>query len=371
MFILCYPDKRNNIIGVWKMEEFKVCFYGDLNFGESYQAIYDIQSKKNVLRQKGYHFLLENVKHFFKDADLNIVNLETVLTNVKHSSLMGIKACIHWSDLEIAPPLLKEYGVDVANLGNNHAYDYGEEGLKQTLCALDNMGIGHFGAGLSEAEAGQEYKKEINIDGKKVNLYVLGGYKYREDYDKEFDFYAKRDKSGVNLLMPNTAKEQIENIRKSDPGAYIVVSPHFGFDLQKTIDHQREQARRYIDMGADIVIGHGPHMMNEIEFYKDKTIIYSLGNFMFAADFNPSKIPYSLVLKLVFRDDRDISKPLVCLYPIYTNEIETNYQTKLIQQEQFYEVLDLLCNNKQEIADKLAADFDNKNGVCIYVNPEG
>lgn len=359
----------NTLLNKVKESKYDIFFYGDLEFAESYQARYDVQFKRNVLRQKGYDYTLEKVKHFLNEADLNIANFESVITNEQSSSLTGVKACVHWDDPEIVPELLKRHNMHAVSLGNNHGYDYDRAGLIQTLQSLDAAGVSHFGAGLDEKAAAEPYVKNVTLGKQNLNLYVFGGYKYRQDYDKDFHYYAQGSKGGVNLLIPERVNEKIAKIKKEDKDAYIVMFPHFGFDLQKTVQHQREMAHAFIDAGADIVIGHGPHMINEIEYYKGIPIIYSLGNFMFAADFHKKSLDYSLIAKLSFKKNFGL-KPVVALYPIYTNEIKNNYQTRPIAKEELPKVIKLLCENNGNIEKSLTIDENDKLGICIYLtNP--
>ncbi len=349
-------------------KELRITFYGDFTFGENYQARYDYQEKVSILRQKGYDFLFENVKHFFEKSNYNIVNLESPITNVQKSDLENKKACIHWCDIKITPELMKKYNIHAASLGNNHGYDYGEEGLKQSLDALKKAGIDTFGAGLNIEEAKKPLLKSFNIENKKLNLYVFGGYKYREDYETEFHFYALNNKGGVNLLMPERVNDTIKQIKNEDNDAYIVMFPHFGFDLQKTVPMQKEMARSFIDAGADIIIGHGPHMMNQIEYYNNKPIIYSLGNFIFPADFKGKMTSLNLVCSLVFKGE-DL-KPAIELYPVFADSNSKTPQTRLCIKEEIGEVIRRLCEEDKDdlIKNSILKDENNPLGICLTLN---
>ncbi len=349
-------------------EELRVTFYGDFTFGENYQARYDYFEKINVLRQKGYDYLFDKVRHFFSNSDFNIVNLESPITDVQKSFLENKKACVHWCDREISPKIMKRYNIHAASLGNNHGYDYGEEGLKQSLEALKGANIEPFGAGMNIEEAKKPLVKNFTVNGKPLNLYVFGGYKYREDYETEFHFYAKKDKGGVNLLMPDLVSDSIKQIKDNDENAYIVMFPHFGFDLQKTVLMQKEMARAFIDAGADTVIGHGPHMMNQMEYYKGKPIIYSLGNFIFAADFRGRMTPLNLVCSLVFKDGN--AKPVFELYPVHMNTDSKTPQTRPVEKQEINEVIRRLCEEDEDdtIKKSVSTDENNPLGICLTLN---
>ncbi len=349
--------------------ELRITFYGDFTFGENYQARYDYFEKINSLRQNGYDYLFQKVEHFFKNSDYNIVNLESPITNSLKSSLEYKKACIHWCDLEVAPKIMKKYNIHAASLGNNHGYDYGELGLKQSLEALDKVQIKHFGAAMNEKSAKEPLVEHFDYNGKPLNLYVFGGYKYREDYKTEFNFYAQGEtKGGVNLLMPEKVCDDIKKIKNEDSNAFIVMFPHYGFDLQKTVQMQKEMSRAFIDSGADIVIGHGPHMINQIEYYNNKSIIYSLGNFIFNADFRGRMTPYNLVASLVFKDD--IQKPAIELYPVHMNTNSKTPQTRPIEKQEIDEVIKLLCEEDKDdiIKNSISIDENNPLGICLTLN---
>ena len=339
--------------------EVRISFYGDFTFGENYQARYDFQEKTNILRQRGYDFLFDNVKCFLYGSDFNVINLETSLSNAKTSYLEAKKAVVHWSDPEIAPKLLKKYKIHAASLGNNHSFDFGEAGLKQSLDVLRKENISCFGAGMNEEEAKKPLKKEFIINKTPFNLYIFGGYKYREDYDKDFDFYARGAKAGVNLLTVERTANEIKNIKANDPYAYIVIFIHFGFDLQKTVNAQIESARGFIDCGADLVAGHGPHMINRFEIYKEKPIIYSLGNFIFPADFRGKCAPYNLVAMLNVAEAGNKVKTSISLYPIYMDTNSKTPKTRLITKDEVSEVIEHLSEGDEKIKKIFKVKEDN------------
>lgn len=328
------------------MEKYSIGFFGDFTTGENYQQKAEALERTNVLRQYGYDWLFEKVKPVISKFDMNIFNLETPLTRRTRSFLHGIKPCVHWADPEIVPKLLKKYNVEAVSLGNNHGMDYEISGLEDSFRALEAQNISHFGAGLNSLEAKEPYKKEIKIKKESINLYVLGGYKYREDYEKNFKFYADDSKGGVNLLTPEKASPVIKAIKARDKKAYIVAFPHFGFDLLKTTKLQNDYARSFIDAGADIVIGHGPHMINSIEKYKKKTILYGIGNFIFPTNFRGKPIPYNTVVELVFELSKQGKiEAKTYLYPTYMNNQSYSAQTRFITKSEVDEFVTLLLEN--------------------------
>ncbi len=339
-------------------------FFGDFTTGENYQLKYENELRKNSLRQMGYDFLMKNCSEFLEDS-YNIVNLETPITANPKSSLEHKKAVLHWSCPNVVPEFLKKYNINAVSLGNNHAYDYNHDGLVETINSLDKVNIEHFGAGYDIEDAKKPLIKSFKIGERAVNLYIFGGYKYREDYSLEFDFYAKDKKSGVFLLMPETIEKEILKIKKEDKNSLIIIFPHFGFDLQKTVSQQIQSARTWIDMGADFVIGHGPHIMHGIEYYKGKTIVYSLGNFVFNANFKGKGIPYNLICELELFEENDEFKIKQKLYPIYVDNNSFSPITRGIREDELDEVIKILTNDKEEIKEKI--DIIKGRKICIEI----
>lgn len=330
----------------------RVKFFGDFTTGESYQTGYDLQFRTNVLRQKGYDWLMEHIKGYFENS-YNIVNLESPITNCTQSSLVNKKSVLHWMDPKIAPNFMKKYGIDAVSLGNNHAWDYEYKGLKQTLKCLDSVEIKHFGAGLNLKQAQAPLTTTFNINSKKVNLYVFGGYKYREDYEKEFNFYADKNKGGVFKLIPETSCKDIKEVKKNDPDSFVVIYPHFGFDLSNRVDHQIEFAKAWIDSGADMVIGHGPHLLNCIDYYKGIPIIYGLGVFIFPVNFRKSVNEYCAVCEIEFVEEDNKIKAIKRLYPLHFDNGSFAPVTRPVNDDEIDGFIDTLTNSDNELKNKI------------------
>ena len=345
------------------MDTNKIRFFGDFTTCENYQAIYERDYKSNILRKKGYDYLLKDTKQLFEDS-FNIVNLESPITNVIKSPLEGRKASIHWMDPDIAGEYLKKYGINAVTLGNNHGYDYGHEGLMQTIDILQKNNIEYFGAGINAQDAESPLNISLDFNGKSLEIFLIGGFKYREDYDSEYNFYAGKDKSGVNCLTAVKGCEQIKKIKQNNPEALVIMFPHFGFDLLNTVTHQIDYAHSWIDAGADFVIGHGPHQMNSIEYYKGKLICYSLGNFLFPASFYGRVIPYNLVAELNFSYNKKKGEFLILpkLYPTHLDNNSISAMTRPIKEDEIEEVLNHLSDD-----DDLKSKIKVHKGELIWL----
>lgn len=170
--------------------------------------------------------------------------------------------------------LLKELGADVVTLANNHMLDFGRGPLGETLETLDEAGILHVGAGrnLGEAKACQS----IEVQGRRIGF--LGASRVIPDSS----WMAASKGSGLFATYdPKLLLEEIQAAKAEND--YVVVYVHWGIERNtEPEDYQKSLARAYIDAGADAVIGSHPHVLQGMEFYKEKPIFYSLGNFIFS-----------------------------------------------------------------------------------------
>lgn len=181
--------------------------------------------------------------------------------------------------------IFKELGIDIVTLANNHAMDYGTDALLDTCETLDKAGIARVGAGkhLEEAKA----PVILEAQGKKIGF--LGASRVIP----VGSWNATSTKPG--MLTTYDPKILVDEIRKlREQCDYLVVYVHWGIERKETPeDYQRSLGKQYIDAGADVVIGSHPHVLQGVEYYKGKPIVYSLGNFIFG-----SSIPKTALLKV-------------------------------------------------------------------------
>ncbi len=217
--------------------------------------------------------LLDEVAPLFKAADIAFFNLEGPIVDGGNSGKCGAsagKTCFAFRMPTHYAKYIKAAGLDVVSLANNHAADFGDRGRDSTRNALDALGIKHAGSDK------EKYAMTIlEVKGKKVAVVAFAH----------------------NSLTPNIndldfAKKLVEEAdKKAD---IVMVTFHGGAEgaananvPQRTEVFLGEQrgnlpafARTVIDAGADVVIGHGPHVLRGMEIYKDRLIAYSLGNFV-------------------------------------------------------------------------------------------
>ena len=357
--------------------DFEVLFVGDVSLGENYLAAYVLMKKTefNILEKYGYDYPFQKIKSLLFDSDLVIANLETPLVDIANTPKPSFAYSDasryknkqgrfqHWSDIKKAPIYLKKYNILNFSLANNHLLDYGIEGFNQTLESLRENGIRFFGAGYNRRQADRPFIENIVVGNHRFKLVVFSSFEYRKGYDEDFSFYASISKSGVNPLSLRRVAQNIMKIRKNNNNAYIVVYPHWGGARNygwKT-DSQTRIAHKLIDAGADIIIAHGPHNLQQIEYYRGKLIIYSTGNFMFMSlgKYNEHNAPpFSLAVKLIFREYKNSAinnaeviaasnnqiNRYIKLYPILSDNRLQNFQTRFVDQKEFEIVCDLLIN---------------------------
>jgi poly-gamma-glutamate capsule biosynthesis protein CapA/YwtB (metallophosphatase superfamily) len=324
----------------------KILFLGDTSFGENYQRGYEKKGQGNILKDKGYNYPLQNFKPLLIQSDLVIANMETPLCKRKLTPLKG-KDYLHWSSAKKAPKYLKNHNITVVSLANNHTLDHGTEGLKHTLTALKKRDIEWFGGGLTESQAAKPYVKKLQIGKDIFWLGVIGAFEYREDYDKQYNFYAKGDQGGTNTLSVNKIASQIKKLRDLHPNIFVVVFPHWGQNYVWKSDVQTELAHQLIDAGVDMVIGHGSHMLGEIEYYSGGCIIYSIGNFVFASKGRYEKLnapPFSLIMQLELKVKEDRLQKTFKIYPTFTNNRKTNFQSRFVDENEFNKIQQLIMD---------------------------
>jgi poly-gamma-glutamate capsule biosynthesis protein CapA/YwtB (metallophosphatase superfamily) len=311
----------------------QILFLGDTYFGESYQTNPKYNRGINVTEQYGYDYFFENVKDLLLSADYTIANLETSLYESDEVKFQK-KPYSHWSYAEKTCRILKKYNIRCLSLGNNHVMDYGTEGLKNTVGLLEKYEIEYFGAGENINNASKPLIKVFSALSDTFRIAVIGGFEYRPNYDTLYHYYASDIKPGVNKIDTSEILKQIQNLRKIYPDVFIVFFPHWGKNYKQVQEYQKEIAYNVIDGGADLVIGHGAHTIQETEEYKGKHILYNIGNFIFNAPgrFNSTgALPYSYIVKMMVIN----GKVKLQLIPIFVNNKECDYKVRFLNESEY------------------------------------
>ena len=320
------------------MSTVRIVVGGDTYFGELYQSRRERAGKTNYLRSRGYIYCFERLLPLLERADCVVVNLECALTEQRRSELEGAKSWILAGDPTRTIAGLRGAKVSVAMLGNNHAKDYGSSALLETIEHLEAGGITPIGAGVNLAEAQKPFTCEFDLGNGMFKLAVISAYRVSEFYE-HLGFYAETDQSGVNALDTRKIKEQISDLKRN--GYFVVVSPHWGENYFLRNSSQTTLATRLISGGADLIAGHGPHMLNE--FYQQEAVwvIYSLGNLVFNSEGEYAArqvLPYSLTMELVVEPQGQGYKMTMNLYPIVSCNQMTEFQPRFVSECQFEQV---------------------------------
>ena len=244
---------------------------GDCTLGTDETFDYDT-SLNAYYENYGADYFLQNVKDIFSADDLTIANFEGTLTDSdeREDKTFAFKAPASYASI------LTGGSVEAVNTANNHSHDYGEQSFDDTLAALDDAGIVHFG-----------YDETAVMDVKGIKVGLVGIYELYDHLERE------------QQLKDNIAKV------KADGAQLIVVIFHWGNETETVPDsNQTTLGRIAIDEGADLVCGHHPHVLQGIETYKDRNIVYSLGNFCFGGNSSPSDMD-TMIYQQTFTIDAD------------------------------------------------------------------
>lgn len=244
---------------------------GDCTLGTDETFDYDT-SLNAYYENYGADYFLQNVKDIFSTDDLTIANFEGTLTDSdeREDKTFAFKAPASYASI------LTGGSVEAVNTANNHSHDYGEQSFDDTLAALDDAGIVHFG-----------YDETAVMDVKGIKVGLVGIYELYDHLERE------------QQLKDNIAKV------KADGAQLIVVIFHWGNETETVPDSsQTTLGRIAIDEGADLVCGHHPHVLQGIETYKGRNIVYSLGNFCFGGNSSPSDMD-TMIYQQTFTIDAD------------------------------------------------------------------
>lgn len=242
-------------------------FAGDVNLDENWSTTQFLNTQENGIAD----CIDADIIEYTRSLDIFMLNNEFSYSD--RGNPMEGKAYTFRAKPERVE-ILKELGTDIVLLANNHVYDYGEDAFYDTLDTLESAGIPYVGAGRNMGEACRPVyfeRGEIKI------AYVAATRAEKLILTPE----AGEDTPGV--LRAYDESRYLEVIRQAKEEAdYVVASIHFGTEYSNQAEeYQRELAKKLIDAGADTVIGSHAHVLQGIEFYREKPIIYSLGNFWF------------------------------------------------------------------------------------------
>lgn len=319
--------KRKN-----KTVSFTISAVGDCTFGTDENFAYEGSMPAKYDEVGDFNYFFENVKSVFEADDLTIVNFEGTLTDstTREDKQFAFKADKSYAEI------LTDGFVEAANLANNHSKDYGEQSYNDTMDALDEAGITNFGYDRVAI------KKVKGIKVGLVGTYVLA------------------DGLGVKDSM----EKNIQDLK--DEGAQVIIASfHWGEEKAEYPNEvQVELAHAAIDAGADLVLGHHPHVLQGIEQYKGKNIVYSLGNFCFGGNMYPSDMD-TMIFQQTFTlkggklQEDNVTNIIPC--SISSVEDYNNYQPTPAAGEKETEILNKITQRSQGLSNENTEESDLEN----------
>ena len=301
---------------------------GDCTLGTDENFDYDT-SLNAYYENYGADYFMANIKSIFSADDLTIANFEGTLTESteREDKQFAFKAPASYANI------LTAGSVEAVNTANNHSHDYGEESFNDTLKALDAANIIHFG-----------YDETAVTEVKGVKVGMVGIYELNDHLDRE------------EQLKQNIAKV------KQDGAQLIVVIFHWGNEKEEVPDdNQRTLGHLAIDEGADLVCGHHPHVLQGIEEYKGKNIVYSLGNFCFGGNAYPSDMD-TMIFQQTFTIDQNgvkddnVTNIIPC--SISSDSDYNNYQPTPAEGEEATRIMQKIQERSSWIKDGTVSDSE-------------
>ena len=236
-----------------------ISLVGDCSLGDSYQFRTYGSSYHNTLAENGYAWPFSLVKEYLEADDLTVANCEVVFTTqTRHTDKM-----YNLVGLPAHAQAFVEGSVEIVNTVNNHALDFYNAGYDDTLSTLDAYGVGHFGSINAHREDGYNDVLIREVGDLRIGFV---GYTYPQIEQEE-----KR------RIIPT-----IQRLKEEEGCDLVIVSVHWGKEeSKKPVNSQYDVAKRLVQAGADVIWGHHPHVIQPIEFFDNKPILYSTGNFTF------------------------------------------------------------------------------------------
>ncbi len=271
-------------------EKTSLVFTGDIGFDRYFYGKWDDEN-----------LISKQILDFLHSADHVIPNVEGPVANAEQNTTQsGVQQLLHTIDPK-AVKVLDKMGADIWNICNNHIMDAGPYGIESTLNIAKELNVQTIGAGMNINEA----RKPVIIDeAGGIGMFGVG---YQRACRK-----ADVDKPGCYSWSDLDAIQNTINEIKSKCRWCIVVA-HAGEEFTPLPSpYTRERYHKYLEMGADIVVGHHPHVPMNYETVGDKIIFYSLGNFIFDTDYQRSqhKTEFGIIVKLNFTEKEFSYEPM-------------------------------------------------------------
>ena len=253
----------------------RLLFSGDIYLSDHVLNAYDRAGDISGVLDDGYRSLIGEADYFAANQEFPFSSRGQQAPDKQYTFRLP----------ESRVSLMNEIGVDLVTLANNHALDFGTDALLDTVSTLDQAGILHVGAGADSEAARQP--AIVDVNGVRV------GFIGASRVIPVASWTAGASSPG--MLTAYDPALLVQTIQETRPLCdYLVVLIHWGVErAEMPVDHQTSLSRQCIDAGADLVVGSHPHVLQGIEYYRGKPIVYSLGNFIFG-----SSIPRTALLEV-------------------------------------------------------------------------
>ena len=303
-----YADSTVNIIPLDEdldsEKDLTISFVGDCTLGRDLTGSYTYSLPYYLeINNYDYSYFFKNVYEILSQDDLTIANLEGPLTDaqVRANKTFAFKGEQDYTNI------LTQGSVEAVNLANNHTLDYLDEGYNDTLEALSEAQINYFGNGIYEI---------IEQNGLKIGL------------------------AGIKGFDENTAKQEIVRAKSyfvENNVDIIIYNFHWGIEKDYKQNSVQERIARYaVDEGkANLVIGHHPHVLQGIEKYNGVYIVYSLGNFVFGGNKNPSD-KYTMIFQITYHFiNHTLDSSKINIIPTLISSVSStnNYQPTIADEQ--------------------------------------
>lgn len=309
-------------------------FVGDISLADNF----DIMPYYDKRNEGVYGILSKEVVDIMTTSDIMVANNEFTIS--KRGTPLNKTYTFRADPKRIN--IYKEMGIDMVSLANNHIYDYGEEAFIDTLNYLKEEGISYSGAGRNINEA------------KKASYFIVNGYKIA---------FISSTRAEKNIITPGATETESGTFRCYDPNLlietikeekeksdYVILLIHWGKEDSHEIEEVLyETGKKYIDAGADLIVGSHAHLLQGMEFYNNKLIAYNLGDFIFNRETKDTGI-----LKLTINNEGNMQYNFVPCK-------QENYKTSLLSDKEKLRVLENMTNYSINILFDENGNILNKN----------
>ncbi len=312
--------------------DFTLAFAGDLNLDENWATTRHLDKCPGGISDCISPELIERMRA----ADVMCLNNE--FTYSDQGSPMAGKAYTFRAKPERVA-VLRELGVDVVKLANNHVYDYGEQAFLDTMDVLDKAGIAHMGAGRNLSEAMEPVYKVING---KIVAFVAASRAEKNKMTPQ----ATNTAPGILRCYDTSLFKQVIGEAKAHAD-FVIAYVHWGTEYSNNLEQvQRNTGREYLDAGADAVIGAHSHCLQGMEYYNGKPICYSLGNYWFN-----DKTLDTMLLELHFYGDSQSKALDLQIVPAVQKNCETRIVTEEAEKQRIFSSIENISVNVRVEAD--------------------